>query len=94
VHTEEELERALEIAPQIIGVNARNLKTLEVNPDVFSALIPQIPTEIIRVAESGIRTFADVVFARKSGAHAVLVGEALVRDSDPALTMRALLGQG
>jgi indole-3-glycerol phosphate synthase len=54
VHTADELERAMEISPRIIGVNSRNLKTLEVNPSAFAELIPRIPNEVIRVAESGI----------------------------------------
>lgn len=94
VHTEDELVRALEIAPEIVGVNSRNLKTLDVEQDVFAQLIPQIPESIIRVAESGISTRLDVEFAQKAGADAVLVGEALVRGTDPALTMRTLLGRG
>jgi indole-3-glycerol phosphate synthase len=94
VHTHDELERALEIAPEIIGVNARNLKTLKVDQNIFSSLIPQIPNNIIRVAESGISTRTDVEFAVKNGADAILVGEALVRGGDPTGTMRVLLGQG
>jgi len=94
VHTEDELIRALEISPSIVGVNSRNLKTLEVDPQVFSSLIPQIPENIIRVAESGISSADDVGFAKKCGANAVLVGETLVKGSDVALTMRTLLAQG
>lgn len=94
VHTADELERAMEITPRIIGVNSRNLKTLEVNPVAFSELIPQIPNEVIRVAESGISGRADVEFAQSHGADAILVGEALVTSADPNLAMRTLLGQG
>ena len=94
VHTADELERAMEITPRIIGVNSRNLKTLEVNPAAFAELIPQIPNEIIRVAESGISSRRDVEFAQSHGASAILVGEALVTSADPNLAMRALLGQG
>ena len=94
VHTADELERAMEITPRIIGVNSRNLKTLEVNPAAFAELIPQIPNEIIRVAESGISSRSDVEFAQSHGASAILVGEALVTSADPNLAMRALLGQG
>lgn len=94
VHTEDELTRALEISPSIVGVNSRNLKTLEVDRQVFSSLIPKIPENIIRVAESGISSADDVGFAKKCGANAVLVGEALVKGSDVALTMRTLLAQG
>lgn len=94
VHTADELERALEIEPQIVGVNSRNLKTLEVDPAVFADLIPRIPSDLIRVAESGIATRKDVEFAEKTGAGAILVGEALVISGDPDLAMRTLLGQG
>jgi indole-3-glycerol phosphate synthase len=94
VHTEEELGQAMEITPEIVGVNARNLKTLNVDSSVFSALIPLIPEHIVRVAESGMSTRIDVEFAVKNGADAILVGEALVRGGNPAHTMRVLLGQG
>lgn len=94
VHTSDELERALEISPRIVGVNSRNLKTLEVDPSAFSDLISRIPAELIRVAESGISKRGDVEFAQNSGANAILVGEALVTSGDPDLAMRTLLGRG
>jgi indole-3-glycerol phosphate synthase len=94
VHTADELERALEIGPRIVGVNSRNLKTLEVDPAAFADLIPRIPSELIRVAESGISSRSDVEFAQSAGAGAILVGEALVTSGDPDLAMRTLLGRG
>jgi indole-3-glycerol phosphate synthase len=94
VHTADELERAMEITPRIVGVNSRNLKTLEVDPAAFTQLIPQIPSDVIRVAESGISSRIDVEFAEKHGANAILVGEALVTSANPTLAMRTLLGQG
>ena len=94
VHTADELERALEISPKIVGVNSRNLKTLEVSQEAFADLIPRIPPSLIRVAESGIASRADVEFAKNAGANAILVGEALVTSGDPKLAMRKLLGQG
>ena len=94
VHTADELERAMEISPRIVGVNSRNLKTLEVNPAAFAELSPRIPNEFIRVAESGISRRADVEFAQSHGADAILVGEALVTSADANLAMRSLLGQG
>ena len=94
VHTADELERALEISPRVVGVNSRNLKTLEVDPAAFADLIPRIPAELIRVAESGISSRAEVEFAQNSGATAILVGEALVTSGDPDLAMRNLLGRG
>jgi indole-3-glycerol phosphate synthase len=93
VHTHDELERALEISPEMIGVNSRNLKTLDVDTQAFSQLIPKIPTEIARVAESGISNREDVVFAQECGATAILVGEALVRAQSPSVAINQLLGR-
>jgi indole-3-glycerol phosphate synthase len=93
VHTNDELERALEISPEIIGVNSRNLKTLEVDARAFAELIPQIPSSIARVAESGISTRDEVLFAQECGATAILVGEALVRSESPTVAINQLLGR-
>ncbi len=93
VHTNDELERALEISPEIIGVNSRNLKTLEIDARAFAELIPQIPSNIARVAESGISTREEVVFAQECGATAILVGEALVRSGSPSVAINQLLGR-
>ena len=92
VHTHDELERALEISPEIVGVNSRNLKTLDVDSAAFAQLIPRIPATMVRVAESGISNRSDVEFAQEHGATAILVGEALVRSSDTELAMRELRG--
>jgi len=93
VHTPGELESALEISPEIVGVNSRNLKTLDVDAQAFAQLIPQIPSTIARVAESGISTRADVEFAQEHGATAILVGEALVRSGNSNVAMAQLLGR-
>ena len=92
VHTHDELERALEISPRIVGVNSRNLKTLDVDASAFAQLLPLIPKDVVRVAESGISKRSEVEFAQKYGATAILVGEALVRAANPELAMRELLG--
>lgn len=94
VHTESELEQAMAISSQIIGVNSRNLKTLDVDREVFAQLLPKIPDHVVKVAESGISSRADVQYAQGYGANAVLIGEALVRGSNPGATLRALIGQG
>lgn len=94
VHTQSELESAMDISPRIVGVNSRNLKTLEVSASVFEELIPAIPSSVIRVAESGISSRADVAQAQKAGATAILVGESLVKSGDPISAMRELLGHG
>lgn len=91
VHSKDELERALEISPEILGVNSRNLKDLSVNQQLFAELLPLIPANVVRVAESGIANRNDVRFAEQAGADAVLIGEALVRGADPVGTIRGLL---
>jgi indole-3-glycerol phosphate synthase len=94
VHTHSELESAMEIEPLMVGINSRNLKTLEVDAQVFTDLLPLIPRSLIRVAESGIASRADVIEAAQAGASAILVGEALVKSGDPISAMRQLLGHG
>lgn len=91
VHELSELERALEINPAIIGVNARNLKTLEIDMGNFSTLLPKIPKHIYRIAESGISSMDDVQLARNAGADAILVGETLVKSGDPERTIEEFL---
>jgi len=93
VHDEAELDRALAMNAKIIGVNARNLKTLEIHDDAFTRLLPLIPSDRMRVAESGISTRQQVEAAEAAGAKAILVGETLVRAGDPALAISVLLGR-
>jgi indole-3-glycerol phosphate synthase len=83
-HTADEVERAAAVDARIIGVNVRNLKTLEIDRSVFAELAGRIPQGAVTVAESGVRGVADVEEFAALGAHAVLVGEALVRGDDPA----------
>lgn len=83
-HTADEVHRAVDAGARLIGVNNRNLKTLEVDIAQFGRLAPLIPSGIIRVAESGILTVDDVRLVADAGADVVLVGEALVRHGSPA----------
>jgi indole-3-glycerol phosphate synthase len=92
VHTRQEVEDALAIDPRIIGVNSRNLKTLEIDLAAFGELIPEIPSHIIRIAESGISHRAEVISAQEAGANAILVGETLVRSGNPKAAFDELLG--
>jgi indole-3-glycerol phosphate synthase len=92
-HTHQEIEDAMEIEPRIVGVNARNLKTLDIDVTAFSTLIPTIPSSVIRVAESGISQRNEVILAQAAGAQAILVGETLVRSGDPASAIDQLLGR-
>ncbi len=94
VHDEGETQRAVDIGARVIGVNARNLKTLEIHPDTFSRLVPLIPPGVVTVAESGIRDAADAAMYAAQGADALLVGEALVRGADRAAAVQSLISAG
>ena len=94
VHDEEELGRAVEAGARIIGVNARNLATLEVDRTVFARLAPLIPAGIIKIAESGVRGPHDLLAYAASGADAVLVGESLVTGRDPRSAVADLVTAG
>ena len=94
VHDEDETRRAVDTGASVIGVNARNLRTLEVDRSVFARLRPLIPNDLVAVAESGVRGVDDVREYAAAGAHAVLVGEALVTGGDPAAAVRELAGVG
>ena len=93
VHDESEIERALAISPRIIGVNSRNLRTLEIDSTAFARLLPLIPAGITKVAESGISERAQVAKIESLGAQAILVGETLVRADDPARAIAELIGR-
>lgn len=93
VHDELEIERALRLSPKIIGINSRNLKTLEVDPTAFARLLPQIPADILRVAESGISSHQQVVEIAALGARAILVGETLVKSGNVQAGIKNLLGR-
>ncbi|MCR6032003.1 indole-3-glycerol phosphate synthase TrpC [Nocardioides sp. zg-579] len=94
VHDEAETERAVDLGAELVGVNARNLKTLEIHADTFGRLAPLVPDDRVKVAESGIFSPADVARFVGEGARAVLVGEALVKDGDPRAAVRAMTGAG
>jgi indole-3-glycerol phosphate synthase len=91
VHDADELDRALALGPALVGINARNLKTLDVDPRVVTDLLPRVPDDVVAVAESGVTGPADVAAYVRAGAGAVLVGEALVRDGAPDQTVRAYI---
>jgi indole-3-glycerol phosphate synthase len=92
-HTKEELNVAIGLGAELIGVNARDLSTFETNRDLFAELVELIPAGAIKVAESAVRNADDVAHYRKSGADVVLVGEALVTN-DPAAMLRSFLSAG
>ena len=92
VHDEAETERAVGLGAELVGVNARNLRTLDVDPGVLARLAPLVPDDRVLVAESGITGPDDVAACVAVGARVVLVGEALVRDGDPEGAVRAMTG--
>ena len=92
VHDEAETERAVSLGAELVGVNARNLKTLAVHDDTFGRLAPLVPDDRVKVAESGIFGPDDVARFVSEGARAVLVGEALVKDGDPEGAVRRMTG--
>lgn len=95
VHDAAELDRALALPtpPQIIGINHRNLKTLEIDLELSTRLGAQIPPNILRVAESGLRAHADLTHLRiAADMHAFLIGETLMREVDIAAATRKILG--
>ena len=94
VHTEEEADRALQAGAKVIGVNARDLKTLNVDRDCFGRIAPGLPSDIIRIAESGVRGPADLLAYAGAGADAVLVGEGLVTSGDPRGAVADLVTAG
>lgn len=87
-HTAEEVGRAVDSGAKLLGINARDLTTLEVDRSVFAELVPLIPEGAVRVAESGVTGPQDVAEYRGWGADVVLVGEALVRSGDPRTAIR------
>ncbi len=91
-HSDEDLERALATDVAVVGVNARDLESLEVDVPGALARLTRVPGDRVGVLESGISTAADVVAAVDAGASAILVGEALMRAADPAEKLRELLG--
>jgi indole-3-glycerol phosphate synthase len=89
-HDADEVERALDVGAALVGVNARDLATFELDQDLFGRLADRIPSTVTRVAESAVKTAADVAHYRRAGADVVLVGEALVT-GDPVATLQEFL---
>lgn len=94
VHDEIEVMRAVDAGAEVIGVNARNLKTLEIDRTVFPRIADRIPDSCIKIAESGIREPHDLIAYAEAGADAVLVGESLVTGKDPRAAVHDLVTAG
>lgn len=94
VHTEEEADRALAAGASLIGVNARDLTTLQVDRSTFERIAPGLPSSVVKVAESGVRGPHDLIAYAAAGADAVLVGEGLVTAGDPRQAVADLVTAG
>ncbi|MER3390130.1 MAG: indole-3-glycerol phosphate synthase TrpC [Microcella sp.] len=90
-HDADEVGRAVALGASVIGVNARDLSTFELDRDLFGRLAPSIPEGTVRIAESAVSGVADVEHYRRAGADVVLVGEALVTGGDPVATLHEFL---
>ena len=93
VHDREELERAVQIGCQLIGVNSRDLRTFVMHPEIQMELVASIPESVVRVAESGIRGREDIDRLAAAGYDAFLIGETLMREADPGAALGRLLGR-
>jgi len=91
IHDGEELQRAVALGFTVIGVNSRNLHTMQVDPQTQIDLARMLPPSAVRVAESGIRSAPDIAVMREAGYDAFLIGESLMRQTDPAAALAALL---
>jgi indole-3-glycerol phosphate synthase len=91
VHTADELDAALIQGARIIGVNNRNLRTLEVDVHASAALVDRIPPDVVAVSESGLRSAADLIRLRRLGYRAFLIGERFMAAEDPGGELRTLL---
>lgn len=94
IHDEQEADRALAAGASVIGVNARNLRTFEVDRGTFDRIAPGLPSSVIKVAESGVRGAHDLIAYACAGADAVLVGEGLVRSGNPRQSVADLVTAG
>jgi indole-3-glycerol phosphate synthase len=93
-HTEDEASRAVDAGARVIGINARNLRTLDVDRSTFERIAPGLPSEIVKIAESGVRGPLDLIEYAAAGADAVLVGEGLVTHADPRQALADLVTAG
>ena len=89
-HTREEIARAIDAGAKVIGVNCRDLKTFRTDPAITAELVREIPSGVVRIAESGIRSAADIRLLRDAGADGFLIGETLMREKHPGQKLKEL----
>lgn len=92
VHDKDDLEKALRLSPKLVGINNRDLDTLEVDIACSEKLLPLLPVDCVKVCESGIRSYQDIQYLRSLGADAFLIGEALLLSDDIGKKLRELQG--
>ena len=92
VHTRAEMDRAVDLGCDVIGVNSRDLTTMQVNPMIHTEMARWLPASVLRVAESGVKSLSDIERLMEQGYDAFLVGEALMRQPDPAAMLALLMG--
>ena len=90
-HDSEELDRAAKLRSPLMGINNRNLKTMDISLDVGAAMLPHLPADRIAIAESGLFTPEDLARMAKSGARCFLIGESLMRADDVAAATKTIL---
>ncbi len=93
VHDEAELARALQLSSPLLGINNRNLKTMEISLDVGAAMLPQLPADRVAIAESGLFTPSDLAYMSEKGANCFLIGESLMRQNDVEAATKAILAR-
>lgn len=93
IHSEEELERALGLGFELIGINNRNLETFETHLSHSFGLVKKMPASLVKVSESGIKKPDDCLRLQEAGFHAVLVGETLMRENDPGFALKHLMSK-
>ncbi len=93
IHSDAELKKAIEAGASIVGINNRDLKTLKVDPERAQHLIPHIPKGTVIVVESGLSTHEELLRYKSLGAHAFLIGSALMKSGDIVATLHKLLGK-
>jgi indole-3-glycerol phosphate synthase len=91
VHNMREMDRALDLGADIIGINNRNLKTFEVNLETTEELAPEIPQDCLAITESGIKTIQDIRYCKRQGVDCFLIGETLMRSGQPAQCLREFI---
>ena len=92
-HTEEEIQRAVDVGAQVIGVNCRDLRTFKTDPALTAELVAKIPSCVTRIGESGLKTHADILKVKAAGADGFLIGTTLMRAEHPGKKLQELMGK-